>query len=72
VDILIERAEQAMLDRHYIDPAEGSALNSNPEGVFETAAIKAISRVRYQPVKRNGKPIAVGTKFRVAFRLSAR
>src|ERR1019366_648265 len=26
VDILIERAEQAMLDRHYIDPAEGSAL----------------------------------------------
>ena len=47
-------------------------LNSNPEGVFETAAIKAISRLRYQPVKRNGKPIAVGTKIRVAFRLSAR
>jgi len=26
VDLLIERAQQAMLDRHYLDPAEGSAL----------------------------------------------
>ena len=27
VDLLIERAQQAMLDRHYLDPAEGSALS---------------------------------------------
>ena len=26
VDLLIEKAQQAMLDRHFIDPAEGSAL----------------------------------------------
>jgi TonB family protein len=26
VDLLIERAQQAMLDKHYLDPAEGSAL----------------------------------------------
>ncbi len=26
VDLLVEKAEQAMLDRHFIDPAEGSAL----------------------------------------------
>jgi len=26
VDLLIEQAQQAMLDRHYLDPAEGSAL----------------------------------------------
>jgi hypothetical protein len=27
--------------------------------------------MRYQPVKQNGKAIAVGTKIRVTFRLSA-
>jgi TonB family protein len=27
VDTLIERAQQAMLDRHYLDPADGSALS---------------------------------------------
>jgi TonB family protein len=26
VDLLVEKAEQAMLDRHFIDPADGSAL----------------------------------------------
>lgn len=26
VDVIIEKAQQAMLDRHFIDPAEGSAL----------------------------------------------
>jgi protein TonB len=45
-------------------------LNSNPAGVFDAAATEAVSRVRYQPVKRSGKSTAVGTKIRVAFRLS--
>jgi TonB family protein len=27
VDLLIEKAQQAMLERHFIDPADGSALN---------------------------------------------
>jgi TonB family protein len=26
IDLMVEKAEQAMLDRHFIDPAEGSAL----------------------------------------------
>jgi len=46
-------------------------LHSDPAGVFEAAAIDAISRVSYQPVKRNGKATAVGTRVRVTFRMSA-
>jgi protein TonB len=48
-----------------------NTLSSNPVGVFEAAAMEAVSQMRYQPVKQNGKAIAVGTKIRVTFRLSA-
>jgi TonB family protein len=50
--------------------AQIKVLNSNPAGIFDTAATKAISRARYKPVVRGGKPIAVSTKLRIAFRLS--
>ena len=46
-------------------------LDANPTGVFETAATKAISRLRYKPsVDGHGKPIAVSTKMLVIFRPS--
>jgi TonB family protein len=45
-------------------------LASDPAGVFESAASKAISRVRYQPMMQGGKAIAVTTKLRIAFRMS--
>ncbi len=46
-------------------------LDANPTGVFETAAMKAISRLRYKPsVDDHGKPIAVSTKMLVIFRPS--
>ena len=46
-------------------------LDANPIGVFETAATKAISRLRYKPtVDGHGKPIAVSTKMLVIFRPS--
>ena len=46
-------------------------LDANPTGVFETAATKAISRLRYKPsVDDHGKPIAVSTKMLVIFRPS--
>jgi TonB family protein len=47
-----------------------SVLDSNPAGVFDAAATRAVSRVRYKPMMQNGKPIAVSTKLRIAFRLS--
>jgi protein TonB len=46
-------------------------LNADPVGVFEAAARAAVLRVRYQPVKRDGKAIAVATRVRVTFRVSA-
>ena len=45
-------------------------LASDPAGVFETAATRAIARVRYQPTTQGGKAIAVSTKLRIAFRMT--
>ena len=45
-------------------------LSSTPLGVFEVAATRALSRVRYTPMIQGGKAIAVGTKLRIAFRVS--
>jgi protein TonB len=46
-------------------------LDANPAGIFETAATKAISRLRYKPsLDDHGKPIAVSTKMLVIFRPS--
>jgi periplasmic protein TonB len=43
-------------------------VNAAPPKVFESAAIKAVSRLRYQPVILDGKAIAVGTMIRIVFR----
>jgi TonB family protein len=45
-------------------------LESYPAGVFDAAAVRAVSRVRYKPMLQAGKPIAVNTKLRIAFRLA--
>ena len=45
-------------------------LASDPAGVFESAATRAISRVRYQPAIQSGKAAAVSTKIRITFRMS--
>jgi TonB family protein len=44
--------------------------NSSPAGVFDQAAVRAESRVRYQPPMQGGKPIAVVSKLRLAFHLA--
>jgi TonB family protein len=45
-------------------------LDSSPAGVFDTAASRAMARVRYKPPMLGGKPTAVSTKLRIAFRMS--
>jgi TonB family protein len=45
-------------------------LGSSPAGIFDAAATRAILRVRYKPALQSGKPIAVTTKLRIAFRMS--
>jgi TonB family protein len=47
-----------------------SVVDSSPAGVFDTAAIRALSRVRYKPTMQGGKPVAVRTKVRIAFKLA--
>ena len=42
---------------------------SNP-GVFDEAAVKAVSQWRYQPLLRDGQPVAVRTRVRIRFTAS--
>ncbi|HEX3950441.1 MAG TPA: energy transducer TonB [Steroidobacteraceae bacterium] len=58
----------------YTVAADGSVgnvkvLNADPPRTFETAATKAVSHLRYQPVIQGGKAIAVGTQVRIVFRV---
>jgi periplasmic protein TonB len=39
-------------------------------GVFEDAAVKAVSQWRYQPILRDARPVPVRTQIRVRFVLS--
>jgi periplasmic protein TonB len=50
--------------------ASMSVIDSNPAGVFDAAAIRALSHVRYKPTMQGGKPVAVRTKVRIAFKLA--
>src|SRR5882757_1324344 len=57
----------------YTVGADGSVtnikvLNAAPPKVFEASAGKAVSHLRYQPVVRGGKAIAVGTQVRIVYR----
>lgn len=66
---------EGWVDVSYVVTAEGKVttvkvLDSDPPGVFDNAATRALSRMRYRPMKQGGKPIAVGTKLRIAFRMA--
>jgi TonB family protein len=70
----LQKKTQGTVELGYVVTAKGAVsdirvLDANPTGVFETAAMKAISRLRYKPsVDARGKPIAVSTKMLVIFR----
>jgi TonB family protein len=72
----LQKKTQGTVELGYVVTAKGAVsdvrvLDANPTGVFETAATKAISRLRYKPsVDARGKPIAVSTKMLVIFRPS--
>ncbi len=46
-----------------------NVLNATPPRTFESAATKAVTRLRYQPVIQGGKAISVGTQVRIVFRV---
>ncbi len=65
---------EGWVDLSYVVTTEGkiatiNVLDSNPSGTFDAAATRALSRMRYKPMVQNGKPVAVSTKLRIAFRL---
>jgi TonB family protein len=74
-DSALRRSIEGWVELSYVITADGKVtdikiLDSNPSGVFDAAASKALSRVRYKPTTQAGKPIAVTTKMRIAFRMS--
>jgi TonB family protein len=66
---------EGWVELSFVVTAEGkvtkaAVLDSNPKGTFDSAALRAISRARYQPWLQGGKPTAVSSKVRIAFHLS--
>jgi TonB family protein len=47
--------------------ADIEVVKSDPQGLFETSAIKALSQWRYEPVIRDGKPVAQRAMVRIKF-----
>jgi TonB family protein len=52
---------------------EGKVVNAvvvdaTPPHIFDGAALSALTRARYQPVMRDGKPVTVGSKIRITFK----
>jgi TonB family protein len=46
-----------------------SVRSASTPGVFEDAAVKAVSQWRYKPVMRDAKPVPVRSQIRVRFTL---
>ncbi len=71
----LRRNVEGWVDVTYVVTAEGKVttikvLDSSPKKVFDTAATRALARMRYKPATQGGKSIAVSTKLRISFRLS--
>jgi periplasmic protein TonB len=45
------------------------AANASPPNMFDQAGIKAVSKLRYQPVMQGGKAVAINSQLRVVFRI---
>ena len=52
--------------------ADVKTLRADPVGVFEASATDAVLHLTYKPFIKDGTPIAVTTRIRVAFRLTAK
>ena len=73
--MLLRKNIEGEVDLSYVVTAEGKVttakvLASYPTGVFDSAATRSLSGVRYKPVMQDGKASEVSTKLRIAFRLT--
>ncbi len=71
----LRRNTEGWVELSYVVAADGKVtspkvLNSNPAGVFDSAATRAILRVRYKPMMQGSNAIAVSTKLRIAFKMA--
>jgi len=71
----LRNGTEGWVELTFVVTAEGKVtnikvVNSSPRGVFETAAVRAMSRVQYNPMTPGGKPIAVTSGLRITFRLT--
>ncbi|GAC1669601.1 MAG: hypothetical protein NVS9B2_14500 [Steroidobacteraceae bacterium] len=71
----LRKGIEGWVELSYLVTAEGkvaapTVLASSPAGVFDSAATRSLSRVRYKPVIQDGKASAVSTKLRIAFRMT--
>lgn len=71
----LRRNIEGWVDLSYLVAPDGKVskvkvLQSNPAGVFDVAAARAIARIRYKPPMQDGKPIGVSTKMRITFRVT--
>jgi periplasmic protein TonB len=70
----LDKKIEGSVELGYIVTAKGAVsdvkvLDSNPTGIFEKSAVKAVERLRYQPVMDGGKATAVSTKVLLIFRM---
>ena len=73
----LERSIEGWVEIQYTVTPKGKvvdvkALRADPVGIFEAAATDSVAHMSYKPVVKDGTPIAVTTKIRVAFRLAAK
>lgn len=69
-----ENRSSGFVELQFTVQPDGSTANiavvrSEPPGVFEVSAITALSQWRYEPVVRNGKPVAQRAVVRIKFDL---
>jgi periplasmic protein TonB len=70
----LERSIEGWVEIGFTVNPDGSvsnvhAVNAAPANVFEQAGIKAVNKLRYQPVMQGAKAVAVNTQLRVVFRM---
>jgi protein TonB len=68
----LRRAQEGWVDLDFTVASDGAVTDiavrgASPSGVFEDAAIKAVSQWRYVPVKRNGRPVEQRARLRMRF-----
>jgi protein TonB len=69
-----ERGTEGWVDLLFTVRTDGSVgdvsvAGADPAGIFEQSAISAVRRWRYEPVRRDGRPVEQRARLRLRFTL---